>query len=215
LLLLGSGPGIGVGVASHFAARGFAIALISRNATRLSNDAETVHRTAAAAGQPNAVVRTYPADVSDEAALKAALAAVETDLGAPEVVVYNASRLRASRLGAYAAGEVIEDFKTATVGLYVTANWAMPHLLSFVGKAGRKPALLVTSGGLYKEAFAPYFSLGVSKAAQHSLTVSLSQVLAKRGVHVAAVVVHGLVKPDGGVFSPGRIAERYWELYEQ
>jgi NAD(P)-dependent dehydrogenase (short-subunit alcohol dehydrogenase family) len=81
--------------------------------------------------------------------------------------------------------------------------------------SSRKPALLVTSGGLYKEPFAPYFSLAVSKAAQHSLTISLNQAYGKQGVHVAAVVVHGLVKPDSEHFSPRKIAEIFWNLYEQ
>jgi hypothetical protein len=79
-----------------------------------------------------------------------------------------------------------------------------------------KPSLLVTSGGLYKSPFAPYFSLSLSKAAQHNLTMSLAQEYSKQGVHVAAVVVHGLVKPEGDkYFGPRVIADVYWKLYEQ
>lgn len=46
--------------------------------------------------------------------------------------------------------------------------------------------------------------------------MSLHQEYAKQGVHVAAMVVHGLVKPEGDeVFGPGVIAEVYWRVYEQ
>jgi hypothetical protein len=91
----------------------------------------------------------------------------------------------------------------------------MPELVSLSGQPGRKPALLVTSGGLYKDAFAPFFSLSLSKASQHSLTMSLSQVFAKQGVLVSAVVVHGLVKPESEIFSPKKIAGVFWDLHQQ
>jgi NAD(P)-dependent dehydrogenase (short-subunit alcohol dehydrogenase family) len=55
----------------------------------------------------------------------------------------------------------------------------------------------------------------MAKAAQHSLTMSLAQEFSKKGVHVAAVVVHGLVKPESEFFSPKKIAEVFWGLYEE
>ena len=91
----------------------------------------------------------------------------------------------------------------------------MPHLVSHAGEAGRNPALLVTSGGLYKQPYHGYFSLSLSKAAQFSLTQSLAQVYSREGVHVGAVVVHGLVNPESEHFSPKRIASVFWDLYQQ
>jgi len=91
----------------------------------------------------------------------------------------------------------------------------MPHLTSHAGKADRNPALLVTSGGLYKQPYHGYFSLSLSKAAQFSLTQSLAQVYSRQGVHVAAVVVHGLVNPESEHFSPSKIAKVFWGLYQQ
>jgi hypothetical protein len=91
----------------------------------------------------------------------------------------------------------------------------MPHLLTLVPDPTRKPAFLVTSGGLYKEPWHTYVSLSLSKASQHNVTMSLSKAFARKGVHVAAVVVHGLVSPESELFSPKRIAGVYWGLYEQ
>jgi short-subunit dehydrogenase len=43
LVVLGSGPGIGVGVACNFAVRGFThVALVSRDQDRLKKDQDTV-----------------------------------------------------------------------------------------------------------------------------------------------------------------------------
>jgi hypothetical protein len=91
----------------------------------------------------------------------------------------------------------------------------VPHLLALAPDATRKPAFFVTSGGLYKDPWYTYFSLSLSKASQHSITMTLAQAFARKGVHVAAVVVHGLVNPESEFFSPRKIASVFWGLYEQ
>jgi NAD(P)-dependent dehydrogenase (short-subunit alcohol dehydrogenase family) len=98
IIILGSGPGIGVGVAAYFASQGFdRVALLSRNAERLKVDAESVHSTVKQAGAAAATVKTYPVDLADSPALLKVLEAVEKELGVPEVVVYNASLLARSK----------------------------------------------------------------------------------------------------------------------
>jgi NAD(P)-dependent dehydrogenase (short-subunit alcohol dehydrogenase family) len=103
----------------------------------------------------------------------------------------------------------------SVVGLYTTARILTPHLTSLAKDLTRKPSLLITSGGLYKDPFHKYFSLSLSKAAQFSLATTLSQRFAPEGIHVASIVVHGLVRPDSEHFSPGKIANVFWKLYEQ
>jgi NAD(P)-dependent dehydrogenase (short-subunit alcohol dehydrogenase family) len=233
LIMLGSGPGIGVGVSSYFAARGFnKIALLSRTAERLQIDADSVKK----AASPGTEIKTYAVDLADTKAIEKALVDVEKDLGTPEVVVYNASHLTQSKLFEYGEGEIEVDlkvicippplsypfelicwFKIATLGLYTVSKHLLSQLATLATKKpNSKPTLLVTSGGLFKSPFSPYFSLSLSKAAQHSLTMSLAQEYVKKGVHVAAMVVHGLVKPEGDkYFGPSVIAEVYWRVYEQ
>jgi len=216
IVVLGSGPGIGIGVASLFASRGFSrVALLSRNAERLQTDAKSVLGAVNGSESHSVNVKTYSVDLADSKALERALGQIESDLGVPEVVVYNASHLTTSKFFNYTEEEINEDLKVSTTSLYTAAKWAMSHLTSFVNLKDRNPAFLVTSGGLFKDPWAPYFSLSLSKAAQHSLTMTLSQEFSKKGVHVAAVVVHGLVKPDSEFFSPAKIAETFWALYQQ
>ncbi|KIW07372.1 uncharacterized protein PV09_02217 [Verruconis gallopava] len=211
ILVLGSGPGIGVGVATCFAEKGFnKVALLSRNAERLKEDATAVSKAA-----PSAEVKTYTADLADSTGLKAVLSAIEAENGRPEVVVYNASHLTMSKLGEYSEAEIETDLKISTVSLYTTATWALPLLVSLSADPSRKPSLLVTSGGLYRYPRPGYFSLALSKAAQHNLTMSMHQEYASKGVHVAAVPVVGRVSPESEHFSPKRIAGVFWDLYQQ
>jgi NAD(P)-dependent dehydrogenase (short-subunit alcohol dehydrogenase family) len=113
IVILGSGPGIGVGVASHFASQNFGrVALISRNAERLKKDAETVKANSRRTGLQ---VKIYAVDVGDVLALEKTLKEVAHDLGPPEVVVYNAARLRQSKFGDVPAKELTEDFQVCFI----------------------------------------------------------------------------------------------------
>lgn len=65
LVVLGSGPGIGVATASHFVAKGFSsVALLARNRERLQAGAESIRRV-----NKTTVVHTYAVDIGDATAL--------------------------------------------------------------------------------------------------------------------------------------------------
>lgn len=110
ILILGSGPGIASGVATHFASHGFTkFALVSRNAERLKDeDAKAVLE-----ANPKAEVKTYPADLADYEGIEGLLAKVEKDIGVPEVIVYNAAHLTKSALGEYSAKDVEIDLRVS------------------------------------------------------------------------------------------------------
>jgi NAD(P)-dependent dehydrogenase (short-subunit alcohol dehydrogenase family) len=73
-LVTGGGRGIGRAIAKALAGAGCAVAVLARSAEQL---AETVAEIAAAAGRAFAC----PADVTDRAAVKAAVAVIEDRLG--------------------------------------------------------------------------------------------------------------------------------------
>jgi short-subunit dehydrogenase len=90
LIIFGSGPGIGVHVASRFARGGFEkVILVSRNAARLRNDAFIVYSNA-----PRVQVSTVAADLASPADLQRALRKIGDVLGDTpvECVHYNAAR---------------------------------------------------------------------------------------------------------------------------
>jgi NAD(P)-dependent dehydrogenase (short-subunit alcohol dehydrogenase family) len=108
IVVLGSGPGIGVATGSLFASKGFDVALLSRNAQRLQQDVIKVEK----AGS-NTTVQAYPVDISDHVALPTTLNKVEADLGPPEVVFFNAARVQPSKIGETTPEYLLEDFKVS------------------------------------------------------------------------------------------------------
>ena len=92
LVVIGSGPGIGVQVACTFSVRGFThIALISRNEARLQEDRNKVLESVQERGY-SCQVKTWACDISDLAALKSTLKETE-DFGSLECVLFNAARV--------------------------------------------------------------------------------------------------------------------------
>ncbi|KAI9878497.1 MAG: hypothetical protein M1830_000729 [Pleopsidium flavum] len=211
IFIVGSGPMIGSHVARLFATHSFAhLALFSRSSSNLLRDASFV-----TSAVPSASVHTYPTDVADHAALKATLEKAVSEVGVPEVVVYNAARMNFGMFGQYSTEDIVEDFKIPNLGLYTTASVLLPHLQALAtSNPSAHPALFVTSGAIIHQPLAPVFSLSMAKAAQASLTKVLADEN-KDVVHVALVTVGGQVTPEEKVNNPQNIATKFWELYEQ
>ena len=90
LIIFGSGPGIGVHVASRFARGGFEkVVLVSRDAVRLRDDAFIVYSNA-----PQVEVSTVAADLASPADVQRALLKIGDILGDTpvECVHYNAAK---------------------------------------------------------------------------------------------------------------------------
>ena len=211
IFIVGSGPMIGSHVARLFAEHGFEhLALFSRSTSNLSRDASFV-----TSAVPSASVHTYEADVTDHAGLSAALEKAISEVGVPEVVLYNAARINFSTFGQYSPEDIVEDFKIPNLGLYTTASKLLPHLQALAkSHPDAHPALFVTSGAIIHQPRAPVFSLSMAKAAQANMTKVLAEEN-KDVVHVALVTVSGQVSMEEKVDNPPNIASKFWELYEQ
>ena len=202
---------IGSHVARLFAQHGFKhLALFSRSNSNLSRDASFV-----TSAVPSASVHTYEADVTNHASLSAALEKAISEIGVPEVVLYNAARINIGTFGQYSSEDIVEDFKIPNLGLYTTASKLLPHLQALAkSHPDAHPALFVTSGAIIHQPFAPFFSLSMAKAAQANMTKLLAEEN-KDIVHVALVTVGGVVSMEEEVNNPPNVATKFWELYEQ
>ena len=110
LVVIGSGPGIGVHTASLFAAQKFTIiALISRNAINLERSRQRVLETAKSAGK-SPEVRTWSTDITDAEMFKKTLKEVES-MGVVSCVHFNAARVGLSDIGVFGENDLIQDFK--------------------------------------------------------------------------------------------------------
>ena len=208
--VVGIGPGNGAALARRFAAEGYAVALLARSvALSATLAAELVDS------------RAYACDVADAASVKTVFASIRSELGDVDVLVFNAgggtwgsveeitpeafeASWRVNALGALLVSqEVIPAMKRAGAGAII-----------FIGATASLRGMPMTA------AFAP------AKAAQRILAESMARSLGPSGVHVAVIVLDGVVdiprtrermpdKPDDFFITPADVAESAFWLSRQ
>ena len=122
LLVIGSGPGIGVTTASLFAQRKFTrIALISRDKTRISKDRETILQAARSANK-TIEVQTWSVDITNTTEFKTVLQETEK-FATFSCVLFNAARVEPSDLLTFPEEEILKDFKVRLLtALHIHTN---------------------------------------------------------------------------------------------
>lgn len=210
VVVAGAGPGNGAALARRFAAEGTAIALLSR-----SKD----HADALSREVPGA--RGYACDVANEASVSATFAAIRAEMGEVRTLLFNAGS------GAFADVETIttDQFEVAwrvnALGAFLCSRAVIPAMkaagdgrIIFIGATASR------RGGKMTAAFAS------AKAAQRSLAESMARSLWPAGIHVALIIVDGVVdlahtraampeKPDDFFVDPTGVAQIAWDLARQ
>jgi short-subunit dehydrogenase len=200
--IMGFGPGLGAAYAATFAGAGYDLALLSRSAASAGQELE------------GATVRSYACDASDPDAVKASLDKIERELGTIDVVIYNADIAQFGTLEEISEVQFEQSWRVGVLGLFTAAKLLAPRMVSRgSGAIIVSGATAALRGNLWTTAFAP------TKAAQRILSQSLAKQLGPSGVHVAYLVIDGVIdtadtrkhfapdKPDEFFIKPDRIAE--------
>ena len=201
-VIVGVGPGLGLALARTFADAGHPVALLARDAARLdSYVADTRHTRA---GRPR-LHRRCRATRQLRTAIQAAIA----DLGAPDVLIYNAAVLRPDTPTDGDDDGWAHAFAVNVLGAKVAAETVYPAL-----RDGRG-SLLFTGGGLALNPSAQYASLSVGKAALRAYVQTLHAQLAGTGVHATSVTITGHIGGGDERFDPAVLAQAYLDLHHQ
>ena len=205
-LVTGVGPGTGAAISRRFAEGGYRVAMLARDAERLSALEREI---------PDSIA--VPCDVSDAAALERAIAQV----GDPKVVIHNAVG------GAFGTFDKIEpetlqrNFEINTMALFHLARLTAPAMV-----AAGEGAIIVTGNTSAQRGRPAFAGFAPTKAAQRILAESLARDLGPKGVHVAYLVIDASIdvpwqremRPDAKddfFISPASIAAEVHHLAHQ
>ena len=209
-IVAGVGPGNGAALARRFDADGYRLALLARG---------TAFVTELAAGLGDA--RAYACDVGDPASVGSAMEAVRRDLGEADVLLFNAGSGSWGDIEAITPEQFEQSWRVNALGSFLLSQAVIPAM-----KAKGSGAIVFTGatasvrGGPRSAAFAP------AKAAQRSLAQSMARSLWPLGIHVALIVVDGVVdtprargtmkdKPDDFFIQPDGVAAIVADLVRQ
>jgi NAD(P)-dependent dehydrogenase (short-subunit alcohol dehydrogenase family) len=208
--VVGVGPGNGAAFARRFASEGYAVALLARS-VELSAQI--------ASGLPDA--RAYPCDVTDAGSIARAFGAIRRDLGEVEVLVYNAGSGVWGNIEEATASDFESAWRVNALGGFLASKQVIPPMKN----AGRGSIVFVGATASRK-AGAKSAAFSSAKGAQRSLAESMARALWPAGIHVALIVVDGVVdlprtrermpdKPDSFFIKPDDVAEIGFRLTQQ
>jgi NAD(P)-dependent dehydrogenase (short-subunit alcohol dehydrogenase family) len=209
-IVTGVGPGTGAAIVRRFHNGGYQVAMLARSADRLAALADEL---------PDAFA--LPCDVSDPAALHAALDQAEARAGAPKVVVHNAVGGAFANFLDVDPAVLERNFQVNVMALMHLGRWAAPR----IEKAGGG-AMIVTGNTSAERGRANFAGFAPTKAAQRILAESMARTMGPRGVHVAYLIIDAAIdlewqrkmnpdKPDDWFCHPNDIAEEVWRLAHQ
>ena len=214
IVVCGHGPGISDAVARKFGAEGHPVAIVARNAERLSAAAQALVDAGVQA-------KAFPCDLGDARAVSRLIGDVRGAFGPIGVLHWNAYAGGAGDLLSANLDELRTVLDVSVFGLIAAVQAALPDLRA------EKGAVLVTGGGFAfydprVDAMATQWGamgLAIGKAAQHKAVGLLQNKLAGEGVYVGEVVVLGTVKGtafDGGnaTLEGSTVADQLWKLYQ-
>jgi NAD(P)-dependent dehydrogenase (short-subunit alcohol dehydrogenase family) len=212
--VVGVGPGLGRALSKRFAEGGFEVALMARQKESL----EPVRAEIEASGKR---AKSYPCDASEEASVKAAFQRVREEMGAPEVLLYNA--------GAFVMGGILDlgpstvemAWRIGCLGALVAAQAVLPAMI----ERGRGTVIL-TGATASMRGSAGFAGLAIGKFGLRALAQSMARELGPKGVHVAHVVIDGQIdtplarsrmpgRDPSTLLAPEAIAEVYFGLHQQ
>lgn len=205
-LVTGVGPGTGAATVRRFVEGGYRVAMLARDADRLSALQEEIPHTVA-----------VPCDVADPAALAKAIA----EVGSPKVVVHNAVGGAFGTFMEIAPETLRNNFEINTMALFHLARLTAPAMV----EAG-EGAIIVTGNTSAQRGRAGFAGFAPTKAAQRILAESLARDLGPKGIHVAYLVIDAAIdvpwqrqlqpeKPDDFFISPASIAAEVFHLAHQ
>jgi NAD(P)-dependent dehydrogenase (short-subunit alcohol dehydrogenase family) len=202
IIVAGAGAGLGQSLLARFETEGFVSVGLGR--TRPSAHFGTFHQV----------------DLCDQKAVGEIIAAVMSRYGPPKVVVHNAAELVIAPL----MQTTVEDFQRTWSSMVQSAFLLAQATMQPMVRGGGG-SFLVSGATASLRGGARFSAFASAKFALRGLTQSLAREYQSAGIHVAHVIVDGIVDSDRSrklhaldpskMMKPDEIADAYWQLARQ
>ncbi len=206
-LIVGAGAGLSASLARVLAKDGIKVALAAR----------TIGDLDALAKQTGA--RAFACDATERPQVEKLFADVDASLGAPDIVIYNASFRTRGPFVELDPLDVEKALAVTAYGAFLVAQQAARRMLR-----KKHGAILLTGASAGVKGYPQSAPFAMGKFALRGLAQSMARELSPQGIHVAHVVVDGGIRsarrPDSAespdsTLDPDAIADTYIHLIHQ
>lgn len=214
VVIAGVGPGLGASLARTFARHGCRVGLFARSRDYLADLEEDITKR-----NGSALGVTVDLTVADH--ISNAFAQVRKAFGPVDVLIYHAGSSAWKGLLELTPEQFEHSWRVGAYGGFLCAREAVPDMLS-----RGKGAMIFTGATSSVRGRGGALDFSSAKFAVRGLAESLARELWPKGIHVAHVVIDGVIDtpevraqfspaPTEPLLNPDAIAETYWNLVTQ
>lgn len=217
-MIVGAGSGTGAAVAKRLAAEGWSVVLTRRSAEALDALAAEIQATGGRA-------LGIAADAGDEAEVGALFDRAAAQFGTPELVVFATAGFAMGHLVETEPSRLYELWQGSTLAGFLIAREAAKRMLP----AGHGSLLFIGATASVKQS-AGFSAFAAAKHGLRALAGSLAREVGPRGIHVAHLIIDGIIdaprvheempqmaadRGEHGLIKPEHIAETLLWLHRQ
>ena len=206
-LIVGAGEGLSASLARLFSRHGIRVALAARKVEKLG----------ALCSETGA--RAFACNATDAGDVERLFGQVERELGAPDIVVYNASARARGAFVDLVPAEVAQAIAVSAFGGFLVAQQAVKRMLP-----NKHGAILLTGASASVKGYPQSAPFAMGKFALRGMAQSMARELSPQGIHIAHFVIDGGIRsaarvepadrPDS-MLDPDAIALSYWNVLQQ
>jgi len=213
-VIAGVGPGLGASLARKFAKQGCRLAVLARSSDFLESLAEEIR-------QLGTEILAIPTDVGEADQVAAAFKRIRGRLGPVDVLINNASASGPFRqpFVEIAPESFARGWKVGVLGAFLCSQAVVPDMLT-------KNAGCILFTGATSSVRGGAITFSSAKFGMRGLAQALAKELWPKGVHVAHVIIDGVIRENEyepvpqdqtpePLMNPAAIADVYWALIKQ
>src|ERR671937_549450 len=206
-LIVGAGSGLSASLARALAKDGVKVALAARTTGDLDGLVKDVG------------ARAFACDAAERGEVENLFGDVDASLGAPDIVIYNASFRTRGPFVELDPHDVEKALAVTAYGAFLVAQQAARRMLP-----KKHGAILLTGASAGVKGYPQSAPFAMGKFALRGLAQSMARELSPQGIHVAHFVIDGGIRsaartepadrPDS-MLDPDAIALSYWNVLQQ
>ncbi|NJN45602.1 MAG: SDR family NAD(P)-dependent oxidoreductase [Candidatus Competibacteraceae bacterium] len=209
-VIVGVGPGNGAAFARKFAANGYRVALLARNERSFQDLQQTLED-----------AHGYVCDAADTQSVAETFSRIAQELGPVDTLIYNASTRDFASIDQTTPEAFEQAWRVTTFGCLLAIQQVLPTM-----RSAQHGNIVIIGATASLKGAAGFVGFASAKAAQRSLAQSIARQVGPDGIHVAYVIVDGIIglpqtrqampdKPDDFFMRAEDIAESVFFLTRQ
>jgi NAD(P)-dependent dehydrogenase (short-subunit alcohol dehydrogenase family) len=220
-IVVGVGAGLGAAIVKKFAQEGFTVAMVARDPGKLNDLQIEINAEMNNSVNSGGVALPFAADATSPTAIAQVCEQIKTELGAPEVLVYNAGAFMVKGILELSPAQFEQNWQINCFGAFLVAQQVLPGMLD-----RGSGTILFTGATASRRGGANFASLAVGKFGLRALAQSLAREFGAQGIHVAHIIIDGMIntarvrsmvgdRDEQTLLEPEAIAQTYWQIYQQ